>query len=526
MLSFLSRLHSAFGGRYLAIVVAVYGLNQGMGEGLAFFAEQYLLSDELNASAPHIGLGLSPARYAQVDAASSVPWSIKSLFGLASDFYPILGLHRTPYMILASLLGVLSWLALGLLPLSLLSVPGVTLFLFLGNYSIASPDVMLDASVAGKSREHPHLASDLQTLCWGGFGVFKILSLVLAPQVYALFGAQALLALTALTAVAVTVPSSLGWLGETRSVLHSKVFSPSEATSNHALVWLAVITAVTSLSMGMVSVLARDELTVALCAVFVVSPVITISSWVLLRRVSPNLARICVYIFLASAVQPSSPVIFYWMRDSPENRAKGLPCFSPEFIAFIQIFGYVFFVVGTLMYNSFLSKWSFRSIYFSTQVGLCLLNLVDLVWVTRANLAWGVSDEAFVLGDEVLSPVVSRWNTMPFFVLAAALCPAGSEATVFASAMGLSNLGASVGEYFGVGLMWALKLEKNAYENLPQFVLARALCRLLPIVLIPWLVPKGRPGEVVHKENAEFDTFSAADFHVSGSDFELQPLAR
>ena len=71
-----------------------------------------------------------------------------------------------------------------------------------------------------------------------------------------------------------------------------------------------------------------------------------------------------------------------------------------------------------------------------------------------------------MLGDEVVGPVVSRWNTMPLFVLAASLCPPGSEATYFATAMGLSNFGGSVGEYAGVGLMALMDIDRDRYDNL------------------------------------------------------------
>jgi hypothetical protein len=31
----------------------------------------------------------------------------------------------------------------------------------------ASPDVMIDASVAERAKTHPRLAADVQSLCWG-----------------------------------------------------------------------------------------------------------------------------------------------------------------------------------------------------------------------------------------------------------------------------------------------------------------------------------------------------------------------
>ena len=73
--------------------------------------------------------------------------------------------------------------------------------------------------------------------------------------------------------------------------------------------------------------------------------------------------------------------------------------------------------------------------------------------------------------------------------------------------MGLSNFGGlfnnfivfakdvagTVGGYVGNGLIWLLQVEGPQYDNLPYFVVARSLMRLLPILFIPFLVPEGSP---------------------------------
>ena len=156
-----------------------------------------------------------------------------------------------------------------------------------------------------------------------------------------------------------------------------------------------------------------------------------------------------------------------------------------------------FFILGTVLYNRYLSTWSYRGIWFTTQVLLVLVNLLDLVravtdlwvlaclverytsnkvtqnkpqgvwcfgggwgvgqvWVRRWNKGMGMSDKFFILGEEVIAPLVSRFNTMPMFILAAKLCPDGVEATLFAMNMGLSNMGVVMGSYVGIGLLAVL----------------------------------------------------------------------
>jgi hypothetical protein len=221
-----TRMIQAHGWRYVALIFCVYGINQGAGEGWLFFAQQYWLTDPprdvsssldvslRNGTVPKsFGLGLSPARYAEIDAVTNIPWQIKALYGVASDVVPVFGYHKMPYMTLASLLGLLAFIMLSMSPLALSAV-GSAFLLLLANLSIASPDVMIDGSIAEKSSATPFHAADLQSFCWMSFGMVKILSLLIAPIVFESFGARALFGLCAFTALAVVLPSLFNWLGE------------------------------------------------------------------------------------------------------------------------------------------------------------------------------------------------------------------------------------------------------------------------------------------------------------------------
>ena len=63
-------------------------------------------------------------------AVAHIPWTIKPIFGIISDGFPIFNLHRTYYIIIAAIIGSLSWFLLGLIPM----VTGVAIF-FMVNLS-------------------------------------------------------------------------------------------------------------------------------------------------------------------------------------------------------------------------------------------------------------------------------------------------------------------------------------------------------------------------------------------------------
>ena len=174
----------------------------------------------------------------------------------------------------------------------------------------------------------------------------------------------------------------------------------------------------------------------------------------------------------------------------------------------------LFGLAGIVLYNAYLSDWSYRKVFV---LGHCVTfgaNLLDFVWVSRWNVSLGVDDRAFLLGLDVVQPVVSKIANMPSYVLAAKVCPAGVEATLFALLMGLSNFGSTIGLYNGVFLLSAFGgVEQPEFRHLPAFVLMRTVFYLAPVALVFIFVPRGRPSDSVDEED------------VASKEIELAPVA-
>ena len=88
-----------------------------------------------------------------------------TIFGL--DNTTINGLHREPYMFFAGIVGVLSTVMISAVQPSAVAPTVCALLLLLININFAIPDVMIDATVAERSKQRPELAAELQALCWG-----------------------------------------------------------------------------------------------------------------------------------------------------------------------------------------------------------------------------------------------------------------------------------------------------------------------------------------------------------------------
>ena len=145
---------AALGWRYLATVIFQNGLNSGIGGRLLSTANDYFLLDTA---------GMSSAQQGQLMGFCSLPWQMKSLLGLLSDTRPVAGYRRSPYLFAAGSLGVVSHLALYGLPLALLDGSVLLVCLLMAsNLSGAAADVVVDASIAEQTRQHPTLAANLQ----------------------------------------------------------------------------------------------------------------------------------------------------------------------------------------------------------------------------------------------------------------------------------------------------------------------------------------------------------------------------
>jgi hypothetical protein len=354
----------------------------------------------------------------------------------------------------------------------------------------------------------------------------KIISSSSAGVIYDKIGSRGLLGLTVLTSAMMLPPSlrvwspnpsydytnnnnneKVTWLPERKT--HkirdcsdcSPLFNVIKDPVKGILPRLAIVVCMCSIFMGIIA-MTCNTVTVLVVALLVAS-VVTFSIYHFERKIDLTLAKASIYIFVQGAIQPSTSVMYLWFKEDNENcsaeaeEAFGKrPCFSSKFYSGMITVSYVFFVLGTAMYNRYFSSWSYKKIWFTTQVLLVVVNLLDLIWVHRVNLDMGIPDTYFFFGEELIGPVVSRLNTMPLFILAAKLCPPKMEGTLFALNMGLSNFGVILGTYMGNGILLGLGgVEGPEFHNLDVLVVIRSFARLLPIVLIPFLVPNGAPSD-------------------------------
>jgi hypothetical protein len=117
---------------FFALVYFVQGAID-LTSGLANQPVQYLLKEDMRLTAAQSGFFF---------AIVGLGWTIKPLYGLLSDFFPLAGYQRKGYLLLMSTLGTVSWLTLAFSPSHYYAV---LILLTLCAATLAFCDVMADA---------------------------------------------------------------------------------------------------------------------------------------------------------------------------------------------------------------------------------------------------------------------------------------------------------------------------------------------------------------------------------------------
>jgi len=476
LFDFLRSLYQQFHG-YVPMAVLQYGVNQGIGFNVAGFAMRYYMMDVLGLD------GATMGRYA---TAARLPWNVKPCVGLLSDALPLFGYHRTSYLVIAGALGVVAYSILGTLPLAALAT--VPLF-FLVNVSVSAPDVIIDASTAELSKQAPERASDLQSLSWGALSVGGLMACAAKGPLNQVVGPKGLLLGLCACSASILIPGLLRWLPEQRLPRGQRwKLNPKVLFQHRGVSVLAAYMSVSAVALSSMQVVVDDP---AARGVFTVLSgiVLSVGVYLTLRHITPILAKTALFIFLRQCLQPGlGEAMFVWLTKAPEG-----PQFSPTMLGWIDCFGSFSLLAGITIYNKYLTGVSYRKIFLIAQISMVFSNLFDYVLVMRWNRAIGIPDALFVIGDDAFTVVMSRFFSMPLFVLASKVCPDNLEATLFAMLMSLSNFGSTVSDFAGVTLCEVFGVVGRNFDMLPEAIITKSLCRLLPIPLIFMLVPNLTP---------------------------------
>ena len=411
--------------------------------------------------------GLSAGQVADFFLITIIPWFIKPVYGLLSDFVPLFGRRRQSYFLLTSALAAAAGLALavsrsisdGAITLVRVPLPAVHVnipsFLF-----IPGPFELV-------------LGGPLDFTLVDGVGLFTLMALGLAftdvltdammvenGRPRGLTGAFQAAQWACITLASVLVGEIGGQMAETRSL--------------RVAFLLAACFPLMSLSMGLS--FAREPRTRANKAAF-------LETWQAIRATlrGREIWVVAGFIFFFWFSPSFGPAFLYYQTDTLK--------FSQQFIGRLAALGAVSQVVGAVLYAP-LSRRMPLKLIMHISIALGVVSILGYLVYRDATSA--------IIITLVFGPVSMVIN-LAFLDLAARACPARVEATFFAALTSVYNLGAQLSENVGARLYDVVGYVPLVYIAAGMTALTWVL---MPLVKFDRIDAKARDEQIAHAETA------------------------
>lgn len=165
---------------------------------------------------------------------------------------------------------------------------------------------------------------------------------------------------------------------------------------------------------------------------------------------------------------------------------------DPSVIGMSKVIGQLMLLCFTVVYDRYWKTLPMRPIIHIVQLLYAFSILFDYILVKQINLAFGISNKAFVLCFSSVAEILAQFKILPFSVLLANMCPQGCEGSItsfLASTMCLSSI---VSGFAGVGMANMIGITSKNYTNLPTGILIQSLTALVPLGFIHY-VPMSEP---------------------------------
>ena len=469
-----------------------------------------------------------PATRMQIlETVATAPWQLKPLMGILSDSLYIGGYNKMPYIIVTSLMGIVSAVIIDTFyPISPLLFTTLLFFIFL---QIATGDLLLEARYVEKTKSKPAARPTLYAFIRFCSGFCQLASIAVVGVLIAYHAPLQWLYLSPVLPFLVVAMMVYGnWTGEqlydqarplTNMLCQPCWFTERVVGNNEAgprIVEMPVIGADTTkvrenwrifllaLIIGAISVFTSvlglfEMSTTYLFTASIVSALFMIACFFALLEKS--VAKVLAFIVIQNMFSISlRAATFFFYTDPVEAYPQG-PHFSRQFyVTVMGGVGIMFSVLGVFIYGTFMHEWTYRRIFMITSVLYIITCVPNILLFKRINVAWGIPDSVFILGSEVVQVVVGELNSMPFGVIMLSLCSPGMEASLYAIMAGSSNLGGAFASYQGAFVLEMLNVrpsgnmtgESGQFDNLWIASLISLCIQVVPLFFIPLLIPDAK----------------------------------
>eukprot|EP00283_Hemiselmis_rufescens_P025926 CAMPEP_0173441318 /NCGR_PEP_ID=MMETSP1357-20121228/23893_1 /TAXON_ID=77926 /ORGANISM="Hemiselmis rufescens, Strain PCC563" /LENGTH=550 /DNA_ID=CAMNT_0014406887 /DNA_START=22 /DNA_END=1670 /DNA_ORIENTATION=+ len=439
-------------------------------------------------------------------AIAQTPWAIKGAIGVVSDAYPLFGYHKSSYIMVAAAMGTSAFFYLAAVPVHTASVAAAALFL--ANYEIATSDLLCEGKYAELMQTKPKTGSTMVSFVWGCFQVGSLIAALFVGPMADAYNPQIIFWVCLPLAASIMIPTGLGYLADKKVPEGKEGVDWALLQQYPKIVAFCLIMAAVAIGNAVIDIIFFDEHMWQ--AIYAVSAAVLLS--VLAFLWLPRQLAMCnFYMFFSSVlyINIRGAQDFWFTAD--ESCVPGGPAFDYTYYnTYTAVVGAFTGWIGIVIFQSFMSGWTFRKLFWVTTVLQVVASAFDLLIIERYNIGWGIDDKMFYMfGDAVIGPAVMMFAFMPAVVLTSKLVPKGLESTTYALLAGFQNFGGVVSSQIGIYATQYANIQTDAPCNFDNLTTLVAVCHcLLPLLAVPLtfiLIPDKLMTDTIIEDDEEGD---------------------
>eukprot|EP01124_Arcella_intermedia_P008308 TRINITY_DN15211_c0_g1_i1.p1 TRINITY_DN15211_c0_g1~~TRINITY_DN15211_c0_g1_i1.p1 ORF type:complete len:466 (+),score=97.54 TRINITY_DN15211_c0_g1_i1:1-1398(+) len=371
-------------------------------------------------------LNLTPTQTQIIQGSITWPWLPKFLYGFLTDSIPILRYRRKPYVLMVCGISTIGYISIACFGQDAVTFSFLLLF---AQFGFAFNDVVIDGLVVQSSQEGDD-ANYFQTVC------------------------------AVASSMGIIVTSSAGG------------FLIESVGPQNSFVILSIIPVL----IMFVTLFVREEPSDLKleCKTFKEQMKKLFS---VLKE--PVLWKPVLFIFLSFATPNVDSGNFFFI-----TQELGI---SPIFLGFMSAATGVAGLLGVIAFNVFLKDASIKKVFVGILCFISFLGLFQLALVFRINTMIGIPDQVLLISTKTAGYIARTLYRLVIFVFATKLCPKNIESTMFATLMGIFNLGALISDYSGALIMSWLNITQNNFDNLWIGIIIERTTQLLPLLFVQFL---------------------------------------
>lgn len=390
-------------------------------------------------------LEIEPAKIQILLTVISIPWGFKPLFGIISDLVPIGGYNKRYYHLIITIISI--FMAILLYLFGTYNITIVIMGFFGYNFQTALCDLLNEGQYSELMRDFPHIRTNIITFVQilntlGSIFLITILGPILqysnssteiSPDpFFILYGIGLFISITPLPVFA--------WYQE------KKIYSDKNCNfitiEKHK--WrkhrkILIFICITGLFSPIAVFIANFSSLLNGMIFSIITLILCISIAFLI--LPNNIAKITLFIMLMGLNKPYLGSALDYFYTANNYCFENGPAFDYEYyLSWTGTLGYVFQMIGAIVYQFFFYKFKYRNVLILTIILSSIAGLTDLIMVLRWNISIGISDKVFYMfGSAILGNLTFILWYIPVFSIVSSVCPPGLEATLFAFMVGVYN---------------------------------------------------------------------------------------